>query len=174
MSRNQRIGLVLAALVVAVLAFVIAQPGDDDGDSGSRSAQTTPQETENSPAQETADSPGTEPEEAGTEPGEATEAEPSPPAEPEATRIRIQAGTVAGGARDIEVTKGDTVRIVVQADTPDEIHLHGYDITRNVAPGQLARFSFEANLEGAFEIESHVAEDAGKEPLIARLVVQPS
>jgi FtsP/CotA-like multicopper oxidase with cupredoxin domain len=167
MSRNQRIGLVLAALVVAVLAFVIAQPGDDDGDSGSRSAQTTPQETENSPAQETDDS-------AGTEPGKATEAEPSPPPEPEATRIRIQAGTVAGGPRYIEVTKGDTVRIVVQADTADEIHLHGYDITRNAAPGHPARFSFEANLEGAFEIESHVAEDAGKEPLVARLVVQPS
>ena len=37
-----------------------------------------------------------------------------------------------------------------------------------------ARFSFKADLEGVFEIESHAAEDAGQEPLIANLVVNPS
>jgi FtsP/CotA-like multicopper oxidase with cupredoxin domain len=79
-----------------------------------------------------------------------------------------------GGAQDIEVESGDTVQIVVTSDAPDEIHLHGYDITRNPAPGQPARFRFKADAEGSFEIESHVAEDAGKDPLVARLVVQPS
>ena len=35
MSRNQRIGLIVAAVAVAVLAFVIANPGgDDEGDTG--------------------------------------------------------------------------------------------------------------------------------------------
>jgi FtsP/CotA-like multicopper oxidase with cupredoxin domain len=81
---------------------------------------------------------------------------------------------VVGGPKDIEATRGDTVRIVVASDAPDEIHLHGYDITRNVAPGRPGRFRFKANAEGAFEIESHVAEDAGRDPLVARLVVQPS
>ena len=50
-------------------------------------------------------------------------------------------------AQSIEVAKGDTVRIVVSSDVEDEIHLHGYDITRNVAPGSRARFSFAANAE---------------------------
>jgi FtsP/CotA-like multicopper oxidase with cupredoxin domain len=81
---------------------------------------------------------------------------------------------VPGGAKNIDVAKGDTVRIVVTADAPDEIHLHGYDITRNAAPGQPARFRFKANAEGSFEIESHVAEDAGLDALVARLVVSPS
>ncbi len=43
-----------------------------------------------------------------------------------------------------------------------------------LGPGQPGRFKFKANIEGIFEIESHVAEDAGKDPLVARLVVQPS
>ena len=159
MTRTQRIALVAAALAVAVIAFVIAQPGDDE-DSGS-SAQTTTAETQ------------PEPEPSGTDGGEA-EAPPEPPPEPEVARIRIRDGAPVGGPQDIEVDQGETVRIVVTADAADEIHLHGYDITRNAAPGQPARFRFEANAEGAFEIESHVAADAGRDPLVGRLVVQPA
>jgi FtsP/CotA-like multicopper oxidase with cupredoxin domain len=158
MSRNQRIALVVAALAVAVAAFLIAQPGSDD--EPEQSATTTPAETQT---------------ETGTaEPEETVETEPPPPPEPEVTRIAIAGGVVEGGAKTIEVARGDTVRIVVRADAPDEIHLHGYDITRNAAPGAPARFKFKADAEGAFEIESHVAEDAGQDPLVARLVVQPS
>ena len=53
------------------------------------------------------------------------------------------------------------MRIVVSSDAADEIHLHGYDIEKNAAPGTPARFNFKANIEGVFEIESHAAEDAG-------------
>jgi hypothetical protein len=159
MTRNQRIALVAAAVVVAVLAFVIAQPGDDDDD-GERAA-TTPTQTDTGGA---SDGGVTAP----------TAEEPPPPPEPEVTRLRIRGGSVVGGPQDIEVERGETVRIVVAADAADEIHLHGYDITRNAAPGQPARFRFVADAEGAFEIESHVAADAGRDPLIARLVVQPS
>jgi FtsP/CotA-like multicopper oxidase with cupredoxin domain len=161
MSRNQRIALVAAAVAVAVLAFVIAQPGDDED--GGESATTTPAQAE------TGGSNGG----GATSPTE-TEEPPPPPPEPEVTRIRMRDGAVVGGAQDIEVARGDTVRIVVASDAADEIHLHGYDITRNAAPGQPARFRFQADAEGAFEIESHVAADAGRDPLVARLVVEPS
>ena len=161
MSRNQRIALVVGAIAIAVVAFVIARPGDDDDGGGQ--AATTPAQTET----------GGGASGGATAPAE-TEEEPPPPPEPEVTRLRIRDGAVVGGPRDIEVERGDTVRIVVAADAPDEIHLHGYDITRNAAPGQPARFRFRANAEGAFEIESHVAEDAGRDPLVARLVVEPS
>jgi FtsP/CotA-like multicopper oxidase with cupredoxin domain len=162
MSRNQRIALVVAAVAVAVLAFVIAQPGDDED--GGEQAATTPAET---------DTGGDSGDGGATAPAE-TEEEPPPPPEPEVTRIRMRDGSVVGGAQDIEVTRGDVVRIVVTSNAPDEIHLHGYDITRTPAPGRPARFRFRADAEGAFEIESHVAEDAGKDPLVARLVVEPS
>jgi hypothetical protein len=161
MSRNQRIGLVAVALVVAVVAFVIAQPGDDDdGDGSQQAAQTTPTQTETGTADGAAET--------------QTEAEPAPPPKPDISRIRVRGGTVVGGVERVQAAKGDTVRIVVTSDAPDEIHLHGYDIYEDAAPGRPARFVFRADIEGIFEIESHVAEDAGKDPLLARLVVEPS
>jgi len=152
MSRNQRIGLVVAAIVVAAIAFVIASPGGDD-DGANTAAQTTP-------ATKTA---------TGTE----TQTEPPAPPKPEVNRIQIRGGEVVGGPPEIKVKKGDTVVIVVSADAPDDIHLHGYDIEKPVEPGQAARFRFKANLEGEFEIESHVAEDAGRDPLVGTLIVEP-
>ena len=155
MTRTQRIALVVAALVVAVVAFLVARPSDDNDDS---TGSTTP------PAQ-TQSGTDTQPEEP---------AEPVEPAEPPVTTISVKGGVLAGGAKTIRVAKNDVVRIVVSSDVPDEIHLHGYDIEREAEPGQPARFKFKADAEGAFELESHVAEDAGKEPLLARLLVGPS
>jgi len=150
MSRNQRIGLVVIAIVVAVGGFLIARPDDeeDSGRTGSRAAQT--------------------------ETGEGRQPTPGPAPEPRVERIAIRGGVPQGGVRSITVKKGDAVRIVVTSDAPDEVHLHGYDVTRRPAPGKAARFAFRARIEGVFEIESHVAEDAGREPLIARLVVEPA
>jgi FtsP/CotA-like multicopper oxidase with cupredoxin domain len=153
MSRNQRIVLVVAALVVAVAAFVIAQPGDDD-DSKQSSNTTQTQET--------------------TSTGTETDATTEQPAEPAVTRINVKDGVIDGDVKSIEVAKGDTVRIVVTSNVDDEIHLHGYDIEKEAGPGKPARFKFKATLEGAFELESHAAEDAGEEPLLARLLVGPS
>jgi hypothetical protein len=155
MSTPQRIALIVAALVVAIVAFVIAGSGGDD--EPQRSSGTTSAQTDTGK-----DS---------AEPQATTET--SPP-EPTVTRIQIRDGAVVGGAKTIDVVRGDTVRIVVSANAPDDIHLHGYDIERSVEPGRPARFRFKADAEGAFEIESHVAEDAGRDPLVARLVVSPS
>jgi FtsP/CotA-like multicopper oxidase with cupredoxin domain len=164
MSRNQRIGLIVAAVVFAAVAFVIASPGGDD-DEGGRAAQTT--QTTTQPQSETGEE-GTPTETETEEPHETV------PPEAEATRIEIRGGEVAGGAADIRVTKGDVVRIVVSSDAHDDIHLHGYDIERQADPGRPARFKFTADVEGIFEIESHVAEDAGKDPLVGKLTVEPS
>ena len=45
MSRNQRIGLVVGALIVAIVAFVVAQPGDDDDSTPSSSGTQTQTQT---------------------------------------------------------------------------------------------------------------------------------
>ena len=155
MSRNQRIGLIVAALVVAVIAFVIASPGGDDD--SENAAQTTP-------TTQTGSATGTETE---------AQAEPAPPPKPDVTRIRILSGEVVGGPTEIKAKKGDPVVILVSADAPDDIHLHGYDIEKTVQPGRPARFRFAANIEGEFEIESHLAEDAGRDPLVSTLIVEP-
>jgi FtsP/CotA-like multicopper oxidase with cupredoxin domain len=151
MSRNQRIGLVVAALVVAVVAFVVAQPSDDKDSPPPTTTQAQDQDQDGS-----------------------DESQPEAPAKPPVTRIAVKGGLLVGEPPTIRAAKGDTVRIVVRSDVPDEIHLHGYDIEKEAAPGKPARFKFKADAEGAFELESHVAEDAGKEPLLARLLVGPS
>jgi hypothetical protein len=155
--------LVVAAVAVAVIAFVIASPGGDDEDGGDQAAQTTTQTEVQTEAEV----------EIQTEVETQTETAPPEP-QVSVTRIRIEGGEVVGGPRSIDVEQGEPVRIVVAADAPDEIHLHGYDLTREAAPGSPARFDFKADAEGVFELESHTAEDAGLEPLVARLVVNPA
>ncbi len=157
--------LVVAALAVAVIAFVIASPGSDDDGDGEQAAQTTTTQQQTEVETET---------QAETETEVETQTEPEPPPEPAVTRVRIQGGQVVGGPKTVEVARGDAVRLVVAADAPDEIHVHGYDITKTAGPGAPARFVFRADLEGVFEVESHVAEDAGRNPLVARVVVNPA
>ncbi len=71
--------------------------------------------------------------------------------------------------KKITVTKGDRVRIeVASPDTSDEIHLHGYDLKRDLKAGGRVRFSFGADAEGIFEIE---LEGTGTQ--IGKLVVEP-
>jgi hypothetical protein len=153
MSKAARWGLIALAMVVVVAAFLIARPGDDDSDSGNQAASTA---TETSP---TATAPS---------------APKPPPDGPDATVIELKDHEPVDGVVDVDATKGDPVRIVVRSDVADEIHIHGYDISRDAAPGKPARFQFDATIEGVFEIESHEAEHAGKDALIARLVVEPS
>jgi FtsP/CotA-like multicopper oxidase with cupredoxin domain len=148
MSRNQRIGLLAGAVVVAVVAFVIAQSGGDDEGASRSESSGLPAETDQSEGSSEA-------------------------AKPEVTRIATKGGVLVGDAKTITVKKDDVVRIVITSDVPDEMHLHGYDIEEEAGPGKPARFEFTADVEGSFELESHAAEDAGKEPLLARLHVEP-
>jgi len=152
MSKATRWFLVVLALAVAIVAFAIAQPGEDDGgeqgNAGETSAETAPTAT-------------------------APSAPKPPPDGPDATVIELT-GHAVDEVSDIEVAKGDPVRLIVRSDEPDDIHIHGYDLERPAGPGKPARFMFPATIEGIFEIESHEAEHVGKDALIARLVVEPS
>ncbi len=44
------------------------------------------------------------------------------------------------------------MRFRVESDVADEIHVHGFDITKEVAAGGSASFSFPADIEGVFEV----------------------
>jgi hypothetical protein len=58
-----------------------------------------------------------------------------------------------GGIVRQTVNKGDRVMLVVRSDVADEIHLHGYDLSRDVTAAGTARLPFTANLPGRFEVE---------------------
>ena len=60
------------------------------------------------------------------------------------------------------------MRFRVRSETADELHVHGYEIRRDLAPGKIASVSFEARIEGVFEVE---LEGAGEQ--IAALRVDP-
>jgi hypothetical protein len=49
--------------------------------------------------------------------------------------------------------RGQKVRIRVQADRAEEVHLHGYDLSADVAPGRPAVIDFTADAPGVFEVE---------------------
>jgi len=146
-SSSARILAVVATTVILVIAFVVLSPGDDD-----KAAQTTTQ--------------------AATTTTTAT-AVPEPRAEPQPRpryeTVRVRAGKPVGGVKRIRVTKGARARIEISSpDTSDEIHLHGYDLTRDLKAGGRVRFAFDADAEGIFEIELH-----GAGAQIASLVVEP-
>jgi heme/copper-type cytochrome/quinol oxidase subunit 2 len=147
MSRNQRTGLLAAAAVVVVAAIVIALVSG--GDDNSTTAQTTTTKTSSEQTHETV------------------------PAKPTVFKLNIKGGNPVGGVQDFKVKKGDKVTLVVTADAHDDIHVHGVDVEKPVEPGRPATFKFTADTEGIFDIESHVAEDAGREPQMAKLTVEP-
>jgi hypothetical protein len=87
---------------------------------------------------------------------------PDPPVTEPRTRafeLRVRDDAVTPG--EILVGEGDKVIIQVSVDHPTEIHLHGYDIEREVRPRELTKISFAATLTGRFEIEPHVAHVGG-------------
>ena len=82
--------------------------------------------------------------------------------------VTVVNGKPQGGVKTITYKKGDTVDLTVKSDTADEIHIHGYDLHKDVAKGGTARFAFSATIDGQFVIELENAKQQ-----IASLEVQP-
>ena len=59
---------------------------------------------------------------------------------------------------EISANEGDQVTLSIESDEPLELHVHGYDLEREVGPGQTVELSFRADLTGRFEIENHETE----------------
>lgn len=152
-SRNGRIAVLVASVAVALAAFLVLKPGDDE-------EPATTAATPTAVATATATAPA--------EPTETATEAPTPEPTPEPEVIEVKDGKVVGGAADLEVSEGDLVEFAVQSDVADEIHVHGYDVKKNVEAGGTAELSFKADITGVFEIE---LEGAGLE--LARLKVSP-
>jgi hypothetical protein len=146
MSNRARATVIAVAVVIVVVAFVVLRPSGND-DKKSDSAKTT-----------------------GTTGGASAKA-----AGPTREQVTLNNGAPVGGVKNIKVHKGDDVLLTVKTnEVTDTLHLHGYDIEKDATKAKPAQFRFKAKVEGVFELESHTAEHAGKDPLIAHLVVEPS
>jgi FtsP/CotA-like multicopper oxidase with cupredoxin domain len=123
MGRNQRIGLLVGAVVIVVVAvIVIGSGGSDSSDKTASGPQT----------------------------------------------VTVVNGKGEGGIKTITYKKGDTVDLTVKSDTADEIHIHGYDLHKDVTKGGSVHFTFPASIDGKFVVE---LENAGQQ--IASLQVEP-
>jgi len=67
--------------------------------------------------------------------------------------IAIKDGKPAGGITRTSVPKGQTVDLVVRSDVADEVHVHGYDLHRDVEAGGQVQIIFKADITGVFEAE---------------------
>jgi hypothetical protein len=152
MTPRARLALVAAAVVALVVAFVVASGSGDDKTSGSAAttaAAAAPAATSTSAA---------------TTPAPA----PAPAAKATVPVVRVVDAKPVGGVKRLKFTKGDTIRFSVRSDTADEIHVHGYDVHKDVTAGGKVTFSIPANIEGRFVVELE-----GKGEQIAELEVDP-
>jgi hypothetical protein len=126
--------LLIAAggVVAAVVLFVIFRPGDDDDSASPPPPPPPPAGSVTTPT--------------------ATKPKPKPP---QAARITIvvRGGRPVGGIKRATVAKDKQVVLTVRADVADEVHVHGYDLMKDVAPGAPAVIAFKATIPGRFEAE---------------------
>jgi hypothetical protein len=149
-SRAQRLTFLAVAVVIAAVAVVLLTAGGDDDEPETTGAQATPTATATPGAEET--------------PAPTETPTPTPTATPKPQPPLLQSGNVT----DLRFEEGDTVRFRVRADVTDHVHVHGYDLMKDIEPGKTITFSFPATITGIFEIE---LEDAGEE--IGQLRVDP-
>ncbi len=148
MLTGRRTAFCLLLVAVFSSGFVLAScGGDDEAATTTTEATTTTTTTETPPT---------------------TVTDPTPDQGPTAVTIVVANGAPKGGIVRETVEKGDRVVLLVRSDVTDHVHLHGYDIMRDVAPGSPARLRFRATIPGRFEVE---LEDRGVQ--IADITVEP-
>jgi hypothetical protein len=131
----------LLAIAVFALFAVLTVPAcggdDDEADQGAGGTTTEAETTTEATATEVT----------------TTTAEPSGPVK---VRITYRDGKLSGDTGTVPIEKGADVQLMVRADVEDEVHLHGYDLAAEVAPGHQARINFKADDAGKFiaELES--------------------
>jgi hypothetical protein len=151
----RKVALIAASLGLLISLFFALRPDDDN----EQAAQTTT-------AQTTTEAPP-----ATTTEQVTTEAPPPTTTQgPETVRINyvIVGGEPKGGIARDSVARGRIVVITVTSDVADHVHVHGYDLMADVAPGKPATIRFTADAPGRFEVE---LEDTGVQ--IAELEVRP-
>ncbi|HEY7949586.1 MAG TPA: hypothetical protein VID51_01995 [Solirubrobacterales bacterium] len=141
-SNIARVAAGIAAVAVAVLLLVVLK---DDGGGDKEAASTPTTVTDSTPGTTT-----------------------SPAAKAEIPTIVVEGGKPVGGVKDLSFEEGDRIHFKVKSDVSDEIHVHGYDLMKDVEAGGTVTFDFPATIEGVFEAEL----EERKQP-IAELTVNP-
>jgi hypothetical protein len=120
----RKVALIAAGLgLIVSLYFALSPGGDDETTPTTTAAQTTTAATTTAP-------------------------------EPQVVRISVSVpGDKAPTVKHFTIQQGRQVVFVVESELADEVHLHGYDLSADVAPGAPATIRFKATAPGLFEAE---------------------
>ena len=129
MSRSRR-------LVVGVLAVCCLLGGCGGGDEGGGTATTTAATSTSSGGATSS-----------------TEAASTAGFSGVVVEAKVTGNQVETASRRVRIDLGQKVRVHVEADRAEEVHVHGYDLKGDVAPGKPAVIDFTANVPGVFEVE---------------------
>jgi len=143
----------IALMLAAVAASAIALAGCG-GDSSTTDAVTTTETAATAPTTTTDTT--------------ATTTGTTPVAQAKVITIDVVKGVPEGGIQRPTIDNGDKVVLVVRTDSGEAVHLHGYNIEKDVVPGKPVRLPFTANIAGRFEVELHPTD-----ALLAVLEVKP-
>jgi hypothetical protein len=143
MSSGAKAAIGVGAIVVAVALFIVLQgsESDDDSDSTTPVATSTTETSGGDNAREDREQRPDKPE------------EPEEPSEPEIPTIEVKGGQVVGGVAELEFDQGDEIVFKVTSDVADHVHLHGYDVFKDVAAGDTITMRVPATITGGFEAE---------------------
>lgn len=129
MSRSRR-------LVVGVLAVCCLLGGCGGGDEGGGTATTTAATSTSSGGATSS-----------------TEAASTAGFSGVVVEAKVTGNQVETASRRVRIDLGQKVRVQVEADRAEEVHVHGYDLKGDVAPGKPAVIDFTADVPGVFEVE---------------------
>jgi hypothetical protein len=86
--------------------------------------------------------------------------------------LAIRGGALPTGSQVVKVRQGDEVTLRWTTDAALTIHLHGYDIEKELAPGRPVSMQLSARVAGRFPIEIH-PRGGGRERTLGYLEVHP-
>jgi hypothetical protein len=151
-SDFRKVALIAASLGLLVSLFFALRPDDDEEAAGTTTTATTTDRATTTEQMTTTEATTT-----------------APPPEPQVVQARIVVpGDVAPTVKRFSVQHDRQVVLVVESALTDHVHVHGYDLMADVAPGAPATIRFKATAPGRFEIE---LEDRGLQ--IGELEVRP-
>lgn len=142
-SNASRVAVGIVAIAVAVVLLIVLK--DDSGDTNDEQTTSAKEQSRGS-----------------------VETSKSVPKEPATPTVVVRNGKPAGGVQDLTFNAGEQIRFTVRSDAAAEVHVHGYDVSKEVPAGGAATLSFPAEIEGLFEVELHPSEEQ-----IAELRVNP-
>jgi ABC-type glycerol-3-phosphate transport system substrate-binding protein len=148
-------GMISSVLALVLATGLVAACGSNDSTDPATTAAPAAVTTETAAAT-TAAAPTT------------TQAAPATTAEPEVLTIEVVGEKPVDGVARLRVKKGERIHFIVESDSAQEVHLHGYDVVKDAAPGAPAEFNLKATIDGVFE-----AELEGPGVQILKLTVEP-